>query len=368
MKNFESSFISVLLLLSICYCSFGQIKNLNGKEITSSEIDTFIKAQMDSLKMQGLSIAIINKGKIVYHNAFGVSNAETRDKINEQSIFEGASISKPVFAYFVMRMVDKGVLALDTPLFKYMPYPDIEKDERYKAITARMVLSHQSGFPNWRHNIDIADSNLHVKRGELYLKFNPGTKFSYSGEGYLYLAKVVAHLNNCTLQTLDSVFQQQVVLPLKMRHASFVKNTYISQHKVTGHENERVALYQVDPSFFNPASSLQTDALSYAQFIIAMMNGSGLTNKSYNEMLKPQVMLEKDNNLTGNGVYAWGLGLAIRKTPFGVMYEHGGSNGNFQSMFMFSKTNKNGYVFLTNCDKGNVFDNVLVKFLTNGSL
>ena len=367
MKYFRFYFISILLLFSICFCSFGQIKNLNGEKITSAEIDNFIKTQMDSLKMQGLSIVIINNGKIVYHNAFGVSSADTKETINELSIFEGASISKPVFAYFVMKMADKGQLDLDTPLYKYMPYPDIEKDERYKAITARMVLSHQSGFPNWRHNIDLADSSLHIKRGDLYLKFTPGTKFSYSGEGYLYLAKVIAHLNNCTLQTLDSVFQQEVAQPLKMKHASFVRNTYISQHKVTGHENGKVALYQVDSSYFNPATSLQTDALSYAQFIIGMIDGIGLTNKSCNEMLKPQVMLEKNDNLTNN-VYAWGLGLAIRTTPFGIMYEHGGSNGNFQSMFMFSITNKNGYVFLTNCDKGNTFDNALVKFLSNGKL
>jgi CubicO group peptidase (beta-lactamase class C family) len=360
MENCKSLFIAITLMFT-SYLSFGQIINLNEEKITSTELDFFIKAQMDSLKMQGLSIAIINNDEIVYHNAFGVSNAETRETINEQFIFEGASISKPVFAYFVMKMVDKGMLALDTPLYKYMPYPDIEKDERYKAITARLVLSHQSGFPNWRHNIDLADSSLHIKRGDLYLKFAPGTKFSYSGEGYLYLAKVIAHLNNRTLQTLDPIFQQKVALPLKMQHASFVRNTYISQHKVTGHENGKVAPYQVDSSYFNPASSLQTDAVSYAQFIIGLINGKGLTQKSYNEMLKPQVMLEKDNNLTNNGVYAWGLGLAIRKTPLGIMYEHGGSNGNFQSMFMFSKTNKNGYVFLTNCDKGNAFVSISVK-------
>ena len=112
-----------------------------------------------------------------------MTNVDTRAVLDEQSIFEAASLSKPVFAYFVMKLVDKGQLNLDTPLYKYMPYPDIEKDERYKFITARMVLTHQTGLPNWRY-FDLADSSMHIKRGDLYLKFTPGTNFSYSGEAY----------------------------------------------------------------------------------------------------------------------------------------------------------------------------------------
>jgi CubicO group peptidase (beta-lactamase class C family) len=69
--------------------------------------------------------------------------------VNDQTLFEAASVSKPIFAYFVMRMVEKGLLNLDTPLYKYLPYPDIEHDDRYKLITARMVLNHTTGFPNW---------------------------------------------------------------------------------------------------------------------------------------------------------------------------------------------------------------------------
>lgn len=367
MKNHQILFIVILLLFTSHLCLFGQMTNFIGEKITSTEIDNFIKIQMDSLQMPGLSLAIINNGKIVYNKAFGVTNVDTRVTLNEQSIFETASLSKPVFAYFVMKLIDKGILNLDTPLYKYMPYPDIEKDERYKAITTRMVLSHQTGFPNWRN--EMADSSLHIKRGDLYLKFAPGTKYSYSGEGYVYLAKVVAHLNNRTLQNLDTLFQQEVAVPLKIQHASYTGNTYISQHKVSGHENGKVSTKQEDSTFFGPASSLHSDAQSYAQFLIGMMSGKGLSKKSYDEMLKPQAMLDPNSKMNREyGIYAWGLGFAIKKTPFGIMYEHGGNNENFQSMFIFSKSKKNGYVFLTNCDKGNDFDKVLVKFLTNGKL
>ncbi|MFP3836070.1 serine hydrolase domain-containing protein, partial [Chryseobacterium sp. SIMBA_028] len=83
--------------------------------------------------------------KIVYHRALGTANLETQLPLNNQSVFEAASLSKTVFAYFVLRLVDQGVLNLDTPLYKYMPYEDIADDERYKLITARMVLDHTSG-------------------------------------------------------------------------------------------------------------------------------------------------------------------------------------------------------------------------------
>jgi CubicO group peptidase (beta-lactamase class C family) len=378
MKNCKTIFIEISILFTISTLLLGQTIKWNGEKISSTEIDKFIKYQMDSLQMPGLSITIINNGKIVYHNAFGIANVETKAIVDEQSIFETGSLSKPVFAYFVMKMVDKGVLNLDTPLYKYMPYPDIEKDVRYKTITARMVLTHQTGLPNWRY-FDLADSSMHIKQGDLYLKFTPGTNFSYSGEAYVYLAKVIAHLNNRTLQNLEPLFQQEVALPLKMQHASYTGNTYISQHKVSGHTNGKVAFWHGvtwpisfpdwDSTYFNPAASLHSDALSYAQFVIGLMNGKGLTKKSFDEMLKPQIILDSNSIMhKETGVYAWGLGIAITKTPNGIMYEHGGNNGNFQSGFVFFKSQKKGYVFLTNCEKGSFFDKALIKFLTNGKL
>ncbi len=375
MTNCKTALILITILFGSFQYSFGQLRNLNGKKLTSIEIDKFIVHQMDSLQMPGLSVVLINKGKIAYHNAFGVANIDSKEIVNEQSIFEAASLSKPAFAYFVLKMVDKGVLNLDTPLYRYMPYPDIERDERYKSITARMVLSHQSGFPNWRNNQEQADSILHIRKGDLYLKFAPGTNFSYSGEGYFYLAKVIAHLNNRTLKNLDTLFQQEVAVPLKMQHAAYTGNSYIFLHKVTGHRNGKVSLSKMDSTFFNltasfnSAASLHTDATSYAHFLIGLMNGKGLSKKSLDEMLKPQVNLEGTGKMDAeSGIIAWGLGIAIRKTPWGLMYEHGGNNGNFQSMCIFSKVNKNGYLFFTNCDKGNAFDKVFMKFLSGGKL
>jgi CubicO group peptidase (beta-lactamase class C family) len=351
----------------------GQIVSAGGKKISAAEMDQFLQSQLDSIGMPGLSIAIISNGKIVYHRALGIANVDTKIKTDENSIFEAASLSKPVFTYLVMKMVDKGLLNLDTPLYKYMPYADIAGDERYKLITARIVLTHRTGFPNWRY-FEKADTSMHIKRGDLYLKFTPGTQYSYSGEGFLYLAKVIAHLNRLNLQTLEPLYELEVARPLGMGHAYYTGNDYIYKHKVSGHVDGKVTFFNGsiwpicfpgwDSSYFNPAAGLHTDAISYAHFMIGLMNGKGLSNKSFAEMLKPQSILPKDK-VNEDGDFAEGLGLFIAKTPYGTVYEHGGNNDNFQSHFLWYSSPKDGYVFFTNCDKGVDFNKRLKLFLTD---
>lgn len=319
-----------------------KIKTLSGKEITTAEIDEFLKAQMDSMNIKGISIAVINDGKVVYHRAFGlagIADACSLNMVNDQTLFQAASISKPVFAYFVMRMVDKGLLDLDTPLYKYLPYPDIEDDARYKLITARMVLCHKTGFPNWRPDYT----------GKLKLEFTPGTKYSYSGEGYMYLAKVIAHLTNTTLSNLDSVFQQEVCKPLNLKYAYFGLNDYVIKHLARGYDGNQI---HEDIDFimnFNSAGGLCTEAMSYANFLIAIMNNKGLKKESMEEMLKAQVEIPEDNNLRWDfGETEYSLGFGRKISTDGVNFTHTGNNWGFSSSFMFNKEKKFGYVFLTN--------------------
>jgi CubicO group peptidase (beta-lactamase class C family) len=210
---------------------------MSGKNISKVSMDSFLQAQMDTFKLPGLSIAVIDNGKIVYHKELGFADIENKIKVNSNTIFEAASMSKTTFAYFVLKQVDKGILALDTPLYKYLPNKDIAYDERYKLITARMVLSHRTGMPNWRQ-WDLADSSLNIKKGDLYLKFMPGTQFYYSGEAYQYLVDVVAHLLNKSQKELDTVFYNEVCKPLKMKNAYYWWNDYISQHRATGYKQK----------------------------------------------------------------------------------------------------------------------------------
>ncbi len=152
-KSMFSGIISICLILFLNF-GFGQTTVFEDKKIstikgdgyrTVEDIDGFIITQMDSLQIPGLSIAIIENNKVVYYRTFGYKNIETKEKVGDSTLFEAASMTKPVFVYAVMKLVEKGELNLDTPLYKYYPYDDIDHDERYKLITARMILSHTSG-------------------------------------------------------------------------------------------------------------------------------------------------------------------------------------------------------------------------------
>jgi CubicO group peptidase (beta-lactamase class C family) len=227
-------YLVFLIVLELCL-QVGQaqvIRTLSGKEITAAEMDEFLASQMDSSGLPGLSIAIINDAKISYYRTLGVVNVDTKEKVTEKTLFDAGSMSKTPFAYLVMKMAEQGVLNLDRPLYSYLPYPDIAYDDRYKLITARMVLSHTSGFPNWR----FLNENK-----KLDIKFTPGTQFLYSGEGFEYLAKVIAQLKNIPKNDLQDLFEAEVSTPLGMQYTYYTWNDYVAKHQAAGHVDGKVA-------------------------------------------------------------------------------------------------------------------------------
>ncbi len=363
--------IASLVLVLLVSVVHAQNKTLNGKTISQAALDQFLASEVGPTGLPGLSIAIINNGKIVYHRALGTGNLDTHLPLDNQSIFEAASLSKTAFTYLALRLVDQGILNLDTPLYKYMPYEDISGDERYKLITARIVLDHTSGLPNWRTS-DFADSSRHITKGALYLKFKPGTDYAYSGEGYFYLSNVIAHLTKNDLTTLDALFQKEVSIPLGLSKAWFSSNPFIINHKVTGYMNGKAihrwpgSLPKQDSTWFGAAGGLHTEAVSYAKFLIALMKGQGLTKKTASELFKVQVTLPAGKDFDGDT--GWGLGISVRPGVQGTDYNHRGNNGNFQSYYRINREQQSGYVFFTNCNKGGDFNERLEKFFVTGEL
>jgi CubicO group peptidase (beta-lactamase class C family) len=341
--------IFALLFLSNC-SSPHKIAGIGGDKKEPAKIDVFLKHQMDSLHIPGMSIAIINSGKVVYQRVLGVANMDTKIPVAGNNIFDAGSLSKSLFAYFVFKSIDDNKLALDTPLYTYLPNPDIANDERYKLITARMVLSHSSGFPNWR--FQNPDRKLDIK-------FMPGTDFNYSGEGYEYLANVLAHLYNVSKDSLSTVIQQTVFTSLGMLQSSFTWTNDVEKNRADGHVKGKVAdgygISRKKPGFY-AAYSLQTSATDYAKFLVALMNGTGLSKSIREEAMKIQIKSTTQNR-------SWGLGIEIETLANGKkVFKHGGFNNNFSCGYLFSMDTKNGYVYFTNSDTGNELFNVLHKY------
>jgi CubicO group peptidase (beta-lactamase class C family) len=351
------TFLIVYGLTTLLACAQSEaIATTNGKTIKEAKLTSEIKKIMETESIPAISIAVINDNKVVYHQALGVSNMGTKTPVDEQSIFEAASLSKPIFAYFVMKMVEKGKVDLDKPLYEYLPHPGIapESQEDAKLITARMVLAHQTGFPN------------HANGELIKLAFKPGTDFMYSGEAYQYLAAIIGMQNGVGWKAdLNALFQNNVTVPLNMPHSTFVWDDYLTKHKVFGHNKEGKSIDSNprpgfgDGTTFFAYSSLHSEASEYAKFIIAMLKREGLKSDNFDEMLKEQTRFKDDNQLKQEiGQTGWGLGFAQKLTENYAMHMHTGNNHDFQAYAMFIPEKKYGLVVFTNSDK-------MIPFLTN---
>ncbi len=359
-KIFRSTlfFIITLCILS-CSKSTENVDSYLGFEIPKDSIDSYLETKMKSLNIPGLSIAIINDGDVVYHSTKGYASLEDEKYVTENTIFEGASISKSVFAYFVMKFVEEDKLNLDKPLYLYVPYPDIADDERYKKITARMVLSHRTGFPNWRED---------EKDGVLRLKFNPGSAYSYSGEGYQYLALVLKHIEHTDWDGLEEIFQEKVARPLGMKHTVFIENEYTEKNKAAAYLPEgRVDVVnnywsKKSKGIFSAPASIHSEPIDFSKWMIAVMNREGLSKESYKELFNPHSLVEETPFYN---IY-YTLGFSTPEIPLTNIYLHGGNNIGFTSWFVLDPSKEWGYVLFTNSEYGEQLGEELLFYLLIG--
>jgi CubicO group peptidase (beta-lactamase class C family) len=320
----------------------------------TKQIDQFIETYQHYYKIPGISFALIKDGKLAYHKTYGVRNSMTGDKVEDQTLFEAASITKPVFAFAVERLADRGVIDLDKPLYEYLPNKDIEYDDRYKLITARHVLTHRTGFPNWRW---MEPDN------KLKLKFTPGTAFNYSGEGFEYLKLVVEKI---TGKKVEQVLQEEVIEPMGLYHTFFSKNDSLAQVKSNGHYNKLPTDADM-PDSAGMAWSMHTEAKIFTQFMLYLLEQKGLKPETYNTVLSKHSDYPWDENHPKPAIPTYmGMSLEVRETPYGKSFGHGGNNGDFTCKFEVYKDLKMGYVMFTNSNTSDALLENIRKFLIEG--
>jgi len=115
-----------------------------------SQLQALVPELMQKANIPGCSLALIKQGRLHWRRGFGVKDAATQTPVDNDTLFEAASISKPVFAYVVMKLAERGIIELDMPLTRYSEKPFLAGDMRLDLITARRVLSHTTGFQDWR--------------------------------------------------------------------------------------------------------------------------------------------------------------------------------------------------------------------------
>lgn len=328
-------------------------KGPDTKEVIST-LQNMVPELMRSLKVPGVSVCLISHNEIAWMESFGIANTRTGQKVNSKTMFEACSMSKPVFSFLALKLAEQGKLDLDKPLCQYLPEEFVAENEEYaKLITARMILSHTSGMPNWRNGGDETS-------GPLPLYFKPGSKFSYSGEGISYLQRVFEKISG---QTLDKYAKENLFIPLELNSSSFVWTAGLDSQIAAGHDSAGAFNMKTRYLHANAAYSLYTTPENYAQFIIEIMShkhpeGVSLSGSMVNEMLKHQIMSDirppTDRPGRALGLFSFrGLGWAIDSTITGDIVYHSGSNGSgFRCYTQFSMKTGNGIVIMTNGANG----------------
>ena len=260
-----------------------------------------------------------------------------------QSIFQAASLSKPVFAYAVVKLALQGRIDLDAPLMRYLPqgYAHVQNlgDSTHppridavlapelRSVTARMALNHTSGLPNW-------------SRGPLAFNFQPGARWQYSGEAYVLLQTVVEAITGAGL---DAFMREQVFAPLGMEHSDYVWSQHLETGYVLGTTSHGKSM--AVPRFRVPvaAYSLYTSAGDYARFVAAMLrDGPAL-----------KVILDAPVRVDPNLGLDWGLGWGLETAPNGEQFIwHWGNNPGYRAFVMASLQTGDGVVILTSGENG----------------
>lgn len=350
-SRFQSNLTNLFLFVvaSSILASFWPSANAQSPASAKSDaslakLQADIPALMKEAEVPGMSVALIRNGKIAWHENFGVKNTKSSQPVDDNTVFEAASLSKPVFAYAVLKLVEQGKIGLDVPLTKYSPKPYIDGDPRLEKITARIVLSHRTGFPNWRNG----DS--------LTIHFTPGERFSYSGEGFIYLQRTVEQIEG---KPLNDVMNALVFAPLGMTGSSYVWRPAFDERTATGHDSDATPQDLWKPNEAGAASTLNTTAHDYALFVAAIVNGVGLKRATFREMETPQIAVnpectnctEKTPKELSKNIF-WGLGWGIQKNGNDISLWHWGDNGSFKCFVVANPARKSGVVMFTNSENG----------------
>jgi len=320
-------FIFLLTLFTFLFLSQCKQQNLG------TTLEKEIPRLMEKADIPGLSMAVIQNGEIFWSGAFGVRSRETNEPVDENTIFEAASLTKTITAVAALKLVEREELDLDKPLAEYLPYPKLAGDERYKKITARHILTHTSGLPNW---------------GDKLIR-EPGKLYGYSGEGFLYLGRTTEKISG---MSLEEFAKKEIFEPLGMSRTSYIWNDLYDENGAAGHDRHGFANQKRRRTEPNGGASLLTTALDYATFLCSIMNDKVLELKTIDLMLTPHVRATKRGDAQDelDEYISWGFGWGIQPGNTENGFWHWGDNGDLRAYTVSYPEEKAGLVFFANSE------------------
>ncbi|MEM7028045.1 MAG: serine hydrolase domain-containing protein [Chloroflexota bacterium] len=327
---------------------------------------------MEKAGVPGLSVALIRQAELVWAQGFGVKNVETKAPVTTDTIFEACSLSKVPFAYAALKLYELGELDIDAPLSQYLPAPYFDGEPNDNPVTAGQVLSHTAGFPNWRPK-SWSELGWPPAGVPLELHFTPGDHYSYSGEGFMYLQRVIEQL---TGKTGEAFMQTQLLKPLGMERSTYVWADADDPDLASNHDYEGNLAQKFLRQDMISAASLHTTPTEYANFMTAMMNPSSendahLSSRSTDQMLSSQVQVNDlapwhgdwpDGEIVTDERVSWGLGWGLQHHENSTSFWHWGDNFSATAFAAGFKEEGLGIIIMANSGNGyGLFEDVCLE-------
>ncbi|NIM20422.1 MAG: serine hydrolase [Candidatus Latescibacteria bacterium] len=328
----------------------------SGERFPGKELDSFIETFLEWYAIPGLSVAVVQNDSITYARSWGVENIDTRENVTTRTLFSTASVTKLFVATAVMQLVEKDLVALDAPVANYLPYFQM-KDERYKTITIRQMLSHTSGMPDtereefytsWRHPEYDEDALERYVRSlrDIPLANTPGEHSLYSNMAFDVLGDLIAKVSGLAF---EDYVQKHILDPLGMESSTILYKAVDSTLIATPHLMSSDLEYEVSDIFpysrRHPAcGTLFSNVLDMSRWAVANINRGELDGKrilresSYEVMWSPAVLADN----------SFGLGWMLEEFGSYRMYSHGGGDPGFRTEFYILPEESVGVVVMTN--------------------
>jgi CubicO group peptidase (beta-lactamase class C family) len=324
-----------------------------------AEIDAHAAEWLKESDVPSVAVAYIEHRQVAWTEVYGEQSPGV--SATEKTLYNMASLTKPVTAETVLRLASARKLSLDESMSPFWLDPDIKDDPWSKLLTPRLCLSHQTGFANWRR----------MTGGVLKIRWEPGTQTGYSGEGYNYVGRFV---EKKMAKPFDALAQEIVFDPIGMKETSYTAKEWYAGRLAVPHGPKGETPIDAVATTWSGADLLRTTIGDYAKFVVSVMHDEGLTKEIAAEratmtrdLMKPED-LDKACNIAGevgHCTIAAGMGLGWEvETVNGVkILNHNGGDWGVRTFVMFVPSQGIGVIVFTNGENGNEVIRKVVKAL-----
>ena len=360
--------LAFAVLTSAAFAQQPALTRPDGSTITPAQVDSTVNRLLEAAHVTGASVAILQRGNVVYLKSYGLRDTEKNLPLTPDSVMTAASLTKSAFATVVMRLVQRGTLNLDEPIEQYLgkplgdfpSYADLRGDPRTAKLTLRILLNHTTGFANFR----ACENDL-----KLQFHYVPGTHFGYSGEG-INLAQFV--VEKVTRKSATQLMQEELFSPAGMSRTSMIWQPRFESDFANGYDEYGRLLGPKRRASPIAAGSMQTTPRDYAAFLSALIQGKLLSDAARDSMLSPQIRIQSAHQFpsldtaitsTYEAIHlSYGIGWGLYQSPYGAAFFKEGHDEGWRNLALcFS--NGDGMLIMTNSSNGEGIFRPLVEAL-----